>query len=200
MARATFVQRAQKDYPEHGIKKGESYYWWKFRYGGKRFSKTPPKRSQLTQSSFYSTIYDIEDDLIGNAEANESLASVRDDVVSQLEDLKSECESSLDNMPDGLKEGDTGQLLQERIDALESAINDFEALELDDFDAEEGSKVLGDQTDSEGPCRECGEDDRHALTCSLTVDKEAVDDEERTESEYWEAKLEEFSAISIEAP
>lgn len=26
MARANFVKAARKDYPEHGIKKGESYY------------------------------------------------------------------------------------------------------------------------------------------------------------------------------
>ncbi len=46
MARAHFVKAAAKDHPEHGIKKGESYWWWAFRsaYGSRKvYSKTQPK-------------------------------------------------------------------------------------------------------------------------------------------------------------
>ena len=39
MPRVHHVKSARKDNPV--AKKGESYYWWKFRYGGKRYSKTP---------------------------------------------------------------------------------------------------------------------------------------------------------------
>ena len=37
--------------------KGETYFWFKFRYGGKNFSRTRPRNSQLTQSEFYGFIY-----------------------------------------------------------------------------------------------------------------------------------------------
>jgi hypothetical protein len=53
MARAHFVKKARKAIPGTDIKKGDSYYWWKFRFGGKRTSKTAPKASQLTQSEFW---------------------------------------------------------------------------------------------------------------------------------------------------
>jgi hypothetical protein len=55
MPRVTFVKKARKKNP--AVKAGESYYWWKFRYGSKHYSVTPPKQSQLTQSSKLSTIY-----------------------------------------------------------------------------------------------------------------------------------------------
>jgi DNA-directed RNA polymerase subunit RPC12/RpoP len=70
-------------------------------------------------------------------------------IVDELDSIKDQCQDSLDNMPYGLQEGDTGQLLQERIDNLESAISDLEAIDYDsiktsaeqDFDSEleEGS-------------------------------------------------------------
>jgi len=50
MARANFVKKARKD--NSVVKKGESYYWWKFAYGSKQYSKEAPSRSQLTQSGF----------------------------------------------------------------------------------------------------------------------------------------------------
>lgn len=61
MASVTFVKKAMKDYPDHGIKKGESYYWWKFRFGGKHYSRTPPRQSQLTQSEFWGTVWGTQE-------------------------------------------------------------------------------------------------------------------------------------------
>ncbi len=51
MPRVTHVKKARKDNPV--CKAGESYYWWKFRYGGKRYSLTRPRPSQLTQSAYF---------------------------------------------------------------------------------------------------------------------------------------------------
>lgn len=50
-------------------------------------------------------------------------------IISDLEDVKSDLEDRLDNMPDGLREGDTGCLLQDRIDSLDSAISDLENID-----------------------------------------------------------------------
>lgn len=184
-AKPTFVKAARKNYPDHDIKKGESYYWWKFAYGSKQYSKTAPKRSQLTQSAFYAGVYDIEDDLLAGADANDSLPSLRDDVVSALEELRDTCQESLDNMPEALQEADTGQLLQERIDALENAISEFEDLDLeeptdDDLDMEE---VQQQKKESDEDFEARQEEEREARTQA-----------------YWESKLEEFNGISIDAP
>lgn len=184
MARVTFVKKARKDVPSAGIKAGDSYYWWKFRFGGKHYSKTQPKRSQLTQSAFYSALYDLQDDVIGHAEAADSLRDTRDDVVSTLEDMKSDCESSLDNMPDHLRDSSSsGEMLQERISALESAIDAFTDLDLD-TDPE-------DEFDADSIERQEEETD-DAYEARVEAAKEEY------VTQHWQEKLDEFSGIDIE--
>jgi|ERR1035437_176851 hypothetical protein len=118
------------------VKKDESYYWWQFPYQEKRISKTQPSRSQLTQSSFYSTLWDVEDRIgamsIISYGTGEDFKNVVDEIVADLTSLKEEIESSLENMPEGLQSGSTGELLQERINALESYIGELEGIDLDD--------------------------------------------------------------------
>jgi hypothetical protein len=184
MARVTHVMKARKDIPSAGIKAGESYYWWKFRYGGKHYSKTPPKRSQLTQSAFYSAVYDLQDQ-IGGASPDESLRDLRDDVVSTLEDLKSECESNFDNIPESLQSGSSGELLQERVSALDTAIDEFSNLELDN-DPEQ------DFDPSEHPQEEDEPDDEYENRLD-NLKEEYI-------QQCWQEKLEEFTSIDIDAP
>ena len=117
MARLHFVKKARKDNPV--AKRGESYYWWKPRIGGrggaKRYSKERPTRAQMTQSEFMSRVYEICDSDIPGCESADDLNAVADSV----RELGQEQEEKLDNMPDGLRDGDTGQLLQERVDGCE---------------------------------------------------------------------------------
>lgn len=137
MARATFVKKARKNVVGTDIKAGDSYYWWKFRFGGKRYSKTPPRRSQLTQSAFYSTLYDIED-YITELKADDGLEDAVSDIAQQLRDLAEECQSSRENMPESLQESDTGNMLQERSEALEAAADELEGLTFNPEDKDEG--------------------------------------------------------------
>jgi hypothetical protein len=136
MPRVTFVKSARKDNPV--CKRGESYYWWKFRYGGKRYSLTRPRGSQLTQSAYYSTVRGmcegIEDYTVEDADDFESL---KDDITSQVDELRDETQGSLDNMPESLTYSPTGELLQERIDALEGVESEIDCIEEFDFDEEE---------------------------------------------------------------
>lgn len=114
------------------IAKGESYYWWQFKNGPKHYSKTAPKRSQLTGSSFLGQLYDLEDSIADfTADNTDDFDAFKEDVLSQIEDLKSECESSLENMPESLQSSPTGELLQERIDALENWYSEIEGIECD---------------------------------------------------------------------
>jgi hypothetical protein len=143
MTRAHFVKKAQKDYPEFGIKKGDSYWHWAFAFGPKYKSKTQPTRSQLTRSNFLSTLYSIEDG-ISNAfkecTTSDDLESSMEQLISDIEELRDETQNSLDNMPSQLQDADSGQLLQERIEALESWISDLQSIDLsieDDLSDEE---------------------------------------------------------------
>ena len=133
MPRVHKVNSARKDYPNHGIKKGDTYYWWKFRFGGKRVSLYYPKRSQLTQSAFLGTIYDIEDDLAA-ANSESDLQSLVESCISDLEELRDEQEEKRDNMPEQLQDSPTGELLQERYDALDDMITELEGLSFDELD------------------------------------------------------------------
>lgn len=140
MPRVHVVKKARKADERFGIQPGDQYYWWEFRNGGVVKSKTYPRRSQLTQSGFLSQIYDLEDGLDWQAHAPEDLASERDNVVSQLEGLRDECEASLENMPEALQESSmSGQLLTERIDALNTLIDELEQVDLEpeEFESDE---------------------------------------------------------------
>ena len=50
-------------------------------------------------------------------------------IADELSNILDTTQDNLDNMPEGLQEGDTGQLLQERIDNLDSAINELECID-----------------------------------------------------------------------
>lgn len=137
MPKVHFVKSARKPIPRAGIEVGDSYYWWKFRYGGKQVSKTPPKRSQLTQSSFLAQLYDLEDGIeeqLQGASDQDELRSMVEDIAAEIQNLCEEARDSLEAMPEQLQDGDTGELLQSRIDACEEWADEVESIDVDDED------------------------------------------------------------------
>lgn len=161
MPRVHFVKSARKDNPV--AKKGESYYWWKPRIGGrgagKRYSKDYPKPSQTTTSEFMSRVYAAQESLAVCEDAEAMKA-----VAEEIRELGQEQSDKLDNMPDGLREGDTGQLLEERAsqceewaDAIEAAadgIEDDDSDEDEDVDDEEGLEDESEENDSLAAARD----------------------------------------------
>lgn len=136
MPRVHEVKKARRPLPDHGIAVGDSYFWWAFRSGRgsyKVFSKTRPKPSQLTQSTFYSTLLSVQESQPAFSDISD-VESWTEEARSELENLKDEIEGNLSNMPDSLQQGDTGQLMQERIDGLYELISGLENL---DFEPEE---------------------------------------------------------------
>jgi chromosome segregation ATPase len=131
MPRVHFVKKARKDYPQAGIMKGDSYYWWEFRYGGTRMSKTPPKPSQLTQSDFLQRIYGINERIEALETDIDNIESERDEIVSELEEIRDECEEKRSNMPDHLQDVGSGEILQNRYDAVDDMINELQNIDLD---------------------------------------------------------------------
>jgi hypothetical protein len=146
MARVNIVKRAQQDYPEQGIKKGDTYYWWKFRSGGMHRSKTMPRGSQLTQSEYTGGVLSAQETVEDmKPESYEHVDDFKSDVESiqgDLESLKSDIEDKLNNMPEGLQQGDTGQLMQERIDNLDTLISEFDSLDLNEPDEDDVTEAL----------------------------------------------------------
>jgi len=131
MPRVHTVKKARKDYPEQGIKKGDTYYYWTFRYGGKRKSKTYPKPSQLTQSSFLQTYYGIQENIQEWEGEISDLESFREEVITDLESLRDESQDSLDQMPDHLQDSSpVGEMLTARVEGIEEWLNELENIEV----------------------------------------------------------------------
>lgn len=182
MPRVTHVKSARKDNPV--CKKGESYYWWKFRYGGKRYSLTRPRQSQLTQSAYFGTVYSTQEmieDWTGEADDWEGLVDEVRDAVTELRD---ETQDSLDNMPEQLQYSPTGELLQERVDALDSVESELDCIDEFDFDEEEFEPEEFDDSDYEDDEeREADEADHNSEQEQAQAEHEAAE-ETRKEEEF----------------
>lgn len=129
MPRVHRVQRARKANKEHGIKVGDSYYWWKFRHGGKCFSKTPPRPSQLTQSKASNALAAAEEaeDIIRDSADAEDMRAALTTAAEAIREVAQEYRDSRDNMPESLQDGPTGQDCEEKADALETWADDIES-------------------------------------------------------------------------
>lgn len=165
MPRVTFVKKAQKAQGTCGkcdtkIAIGDSYRWWKFRYGGRRVRcakpECAPKASDLTQSAFYSQLYSIQDalDAAIDARSVDDLRAVGDDLRS----LGDECSDSRSNMPDSLQYSETGELLETRseecsskADEIDSAADELEGITTDwqEYAEEEGLEKEEDESDED---------------------------------------------------
>lgn len=147
--------KAAKDYPNLGIAKGDMCYVWKVRTsnaGGREFrSKTYPRPSQLN-FGFTGQLGDIEQDM-ENAEDLEALRGF----AETLRELGEEQQEKFNNMPEGLQQGDTGQLLEERAnglsewaDAIEEACDEAQS-KIDEIDAKEPQDLDDINWDPEDP-------------------------------------------------
>lgn len=112
-------------------KKGDIYYSWKFRYGPVRKSLSYPKDYQLTSSEFLIAVY-VTNEEISEVDENTLNEEFRDEILQRLEELRDEQDEKINNMPEQLQSSDTGELLQQRYDELESMISDLESLDFDD--------------------------------------------------------------------
>jgi hypothetical protein len=189
------------------IAKGESYYHWAFQYGGKHYSKTQPKPSQLTQSNYLSQLYTIQE-TIADIEpgGNDDIDSIIRDTVSDLENLKDECENSLSNMPESLQSSPTGELLQERIDALDNAISELESIDVnyDEPDDEDLREQLKDDVDDslvevpEEGDEDFEEFDEDKVRMALVSDEMLEEKKQELMQEWVDEKVSEIQNVSFE--
>lgn len=134
MPKVHFVKRAQKDNPV--VKRGESYYWWKFNFGPRMFSKEKPKRYQLTRSDFLAWLWKTEDEFEHKwrgIDDPDDLQEVLDSFCQELEEMSDDLQDRLDGMPDQLKNAATsGMVLQERIEGIGYWVSDLQSVEIPD--------------------------------------------------------------------
>lgn len=174
-----FKVTARKDYPAYGIKKGDEHYTWTVKTGPRSSkdwrSLTPPKQSQLTGSSYKQEAFAINEEIeAATATCMDDVRSLRDDMKGRAESLRDETQERFDAMPESLQSGPTGELLSNRVEALDAFISELEDLELDDdweaAEPEDGAEPTDDP----------------------------INDEDLTESEFLEAALDAVKEVTLD--
>ena len=130
------------------INVGESYWTWCF-YGGQPiYSKTKPRKSQLTNNPFKQELYAIQESVEDfSTEDPDEVGEFVEELISNLEELRDTCQESFDNTPEQLQEGNSGQILQERIENLDDVISNLE-----NIDTEFSSEL--DESEKDGMSQE----------------------------------------------
>ena len=131
MPRVYKVEKARKARPEHGIEVGDTYYHWTFYRSPMSISKTRPTKYQLTRSSFQLALYAIQDQIADMLPTDvDDAESIVQDIISDISSLRDECQDSLDSMPEALQDtSSSGELLTERIDALDEWENELSSVD-----------------------------------------------------------------------
>lgn len=152
------------------IRPGSSYRFWTFYKGARNIrcmkAGCAPRQSELTRSRMsevYAILESIEDackvfrgdydfdSLIGEVETQHG----------ELESLKDDFQSGKENIPEQFQEGETAQLIEARIEAIEAYLS-----ELDTAESEARSKWESEKPEEgdEAVCGVCGnpeEDEAH---------------------------------------
>jgi len=128
-----YTKKARKDYPEQGIRKGETYYSWKPKFGGTRRSKTYPRPSQLTSGKMSEALALAEqlEDTWGDMDSLDSAKNMPEalrETANQARDLATQYEESISNMPEQFQESPTAEFCQEKQEALENWADALDSL------------------------------------------------------------------------
>lgn len=103
-----------------------------------RCTKCGLKSYETSGSEYVKGCGAIVEDWRENYDLNESTA---DEIASALEEIRDQQQDSLDNMPENLQYGDTGTMLQERIDSLECTIDELNNISWEDCESEAEGEV-----------------------------------------------------------
>lgn len=134
MGRVQVIKKSRKEYKCNKCGKvipaGSTYYKGEINFGPTiiRCQECKLEAWEVTTSHYQLVVGEIVHKWADNYGISEDAI---DNMVSDLQDIVSELEDKLSNMPEGLQEGDVGQLLQERIDTLEDVISNLGALDID---------------------------------------------------------------------
>jgi hypothetical protein len=124
-------QKARKDYPGAGIKKGDMYYYTRIKtgpYSSREIRQLKPIRpSQMTTSDFLSQFYGLQERLQDYSGGIADLAGELNDIASEARSIGEEEQGKYDNMPEPLQQGDTGQMIEERAQAMEAWAESLES-------------------------------------------------------------------------
>lgn len=153
MGKVIFVKAARKEWKcskcGKTIEKGSSYYKGEINFGPTIVAckHCKLKGYEVTTSEYIKRVGRLCEDYTEDYSLDDSGVSM---IIDELESIRDDCDEKLDNMPEGLREGDAGQLLQDRIDACDDAIGELENIDYDDVVSEALSEIIDDDDELEG--------------------------------------------------
>lgn len=123
---------------------GSSYYRGKLNFAHDiiRCAKCKLKPWEVTTSDYVLAVGPIVNEWRKNYGVDEETP---EQITADLESIRDDVQERLDNMPEGLQEGDIGQKLQERIDNLETAIDELCNIDVEDIKSEIADVILSEE-------------------------------------------------------
>jgi hypothetical protein len=186
--------RANKDYPQHGIKRGDTYYHWAFFRGRKQMSKTPPRRSQITASENLSSAYAAQEtleDALADAVTVEDVKTALEEAVSALEEVIGDYDESISNLEQAFTGGcpalEEKQAQRDAVEAykdeLEQAASDVDNVDLTEhLDEEVRRAAWVTQQESEHEEEEDFEVDEDAFELPESIEWDDLSEEEKSDA------------------
>lgn len=147
MGKVQYIKKARKQWKCNKclsiIEVGESYYKGEINFGPTivRCTKCRLQHWEVTTSEYSLRVGEFVNTWADEADLHDGLP---EELASELEGIRDEVQERLDNMPEQLQYSPTGELLQERIDALESAQSDLECIDVDDIKRSAVEDVMSD--------------------------------------------------------
>lgn len=150
MGKVTVVQKSRK---EHKCSKcgatiavGQKYYRGELNFARPiiRCDKCKLEYWEVTTSGYQLSVGPIVHKAGEIYERNEVGL---EELITDIETIRDECQENLDNMPESLQSSPTGELLQERIDGLDEAISILENIDIDQLKVDAVTSVLSDKYD-----------------------------------------------------
>ena len=150
MAKVQVIQKSRKEYKCSKCGKvipvGSKYYKGEINFGPTiiRCADCKLEAWEVTTSDWQLSTGAI----INRWEENYGLSeSTPEELHDEIENIMDDQQERLDNMPEGLQEGDVGQLIQERIDACEAAMDELDNIDIDSLKTDALSEYIGDDED-----------------------------------------------------
>ena len=136
LGKVTHVKKSRKEHKCGKCSKiipvGSEYYKGELNFSPPiiRCANCGLKSYEVTTSDYQFRVGRLQVDW--SSDYDSATCDCQEEIAAELESIAEDIQERLDNMPEGLQEGDTGQLLQSRIDSCESVAQDISNIEVDE--------------------------------------------------------------------
>ena len=119
------IKKARKDYPDDGIKKGDEYFWWKWRYGTKQRSPVRPTSLDKYPNTAEKEWTELQYRVQMKIDAEEYDA----DLLQELQEYADAQEDKISCIPEVFEDTEQSQQMQQRFDEATEMTSTLENLE-----------------------------------------------------------------------